>query len=152
MIQRFLLFIKQTVTPSISAQLAARSWCVGMFVAWSPFLGLQTILALVLSYLFSLKASITLTASFMINNIWTVIPISLANYNFGLFLFEKILHRAPPKNPAFFAPIELWLQTRLAIPTPSLWPFLIGGTILAFIISCASYPFVKRILLYFSKH
>ena len=151
MIQRFSSFIKQTAHLSISPDLATRSWCVGIFVAWSPFLGLQTVMALLLSYFFQLDARITLVASFVVNNIWTVVPICLINYAFGRLIFD-FFQITPLHNPSILEPIERFLILRIGIQTPNLSLFFIGGTLLAFIISASSYPLFKRIFVRFAQY
>ena len=46
-------------------------------------------------------------------------------------------------NPEWMLPINEWLQINLGIADLSFWGFMIGGNLLALIVSLAVYPVVK---------
>src|SRR2546422_11400139 len=64
----------------------ALGFAVGVFLAFSPFLGLHTLLGLTLAFLFGLNRVAVLVGLF-VNNPWTLVPIyAAATYIGGIFL------------------------------------------------------------------
>src|SRR5581483_10373754 len=58
----------------------ALSFCVGVYIAFSPFIGLHTVMTFIFVWLFGLNLAATFTASWLINNPWTMIPIYSTDY------------------------------------------------------------------------
>jgi len=69
----------------------ALSTSVGVFLACAPLLGIQTILAFLVSYLGGLNGSIVLIILFLVNNPLTMVPIIMADYGVGYLIFEKYM-------------------------------------------------------------
>jgi uncharacterized protein (DUF2062 family) len=119
------------------------SVCWGVFIAFSPFVGLHTVMVFFFGWLFSLHTSVLLIVSMFINNPWTMIAIYGIDHWFGKILcdFFGIDH-------TFFAPTFLqswnqWLFSYLAMTEFSLGAFLFGGNVLGFACALLSYPVVK---------
>jgi uncharacterized protein len=108
----------------------ALAFALGVFIAFSPTLGLHTITCLLLAWLFRLSKLVVLTAAF-INNPWTIVPM----YGFCLWLGTKITggHGATPRIPWN----EIGLQNAYVVLKPYLWSFIAGtlavGTVAAVI-------------------
>jgi hypothetical protein len=64
------IFLHTDDTPSR----AALAFAIGVFIAWTPVLGLHTLLALGVAFLFGLNRVAMLTGTF-VNNPWTIVPI-----------------------------------------------------------------------------
>lgn len=54
-----------------SPQLLAKSFAAGVFVAFTPFMGLHTVSALLVAWAFRLNKAVTLTGT-LVNNPWTI--------------------------------------------------------------------------------
>jgi len=115
----------------------ALSFSVGIFTAFSPLLGLQVVLAILLIALFRLNKPAVLVGTF-VNNPWTFVPIIAASTWVG----EQVCCRArdlPEIDWSSLAFATLHLQLRSYI-----WPFVIGSVLLGLIFSLLSYFFVYR--------
>ena len=121
----------------------ALAFGLGVFIAFSPLLGIHTGLALGLAFLFRLSR-VAILAGAWINNPWTLAPMFMA----GTALGCGILGVAPEsldqvqwslKGRAFY--VALWEGLR-----PLLLPFVIGNTILGVIGGGLSYLVVRSLL------
>ncbi len=101
----------------------ALAFAVGVFVAFSPTIGLHTITCFVLAWMFRLSKIVVLSAAF-INNPWTIVPL----YGFCLWLGIKITG-AMIATPDI-AWQSLTFTSAYHILRPYLWPF-VAGTIAA---------------------
>ncbi len=77
---RLLLFINE------SPHRIALTFSIGLFIGISPFIGMHTILALLVAFIFRLNKIIILLGTY-VTNPWTIIPI----YTFSTFIGTKIL-------------------------------------------------------------
>lgn len=121
----------------------AFAFAVGVFIAFSPFLGLHTIMATVLAFAFRFNKVAIYSGTFVNNPFLTFIPIVVASYAVGAFLLGRPL--APPaegmallRDPHPLA-AAYWreLFTR---GWDVLLPFAVGGTLLSVVCSLAAYP------------
>src|SRR5919107_4992967 len=67
----------------------ALAFAVGVFIAFSPFLGLHTIMATVLAFAFRFNKVAIYTGTFINNPFLTLVPIILASYAVGAFLLGR---------------------------------------------------------------
>ena len=127
----------------------ALAFAVGVFIAFSPFLGLHTILATLIAFVFRFNKVAIYTGTFINNPLITLIPIIVASYAVGAFVLGR-----PLRIPA--AGLEL-----LAHPHPLtgdyyrklfreswdvVWPFTIGGLTLSVVCSLIAYPVTSSLL------
>jgi uncharacterized protein len=131
----------------------ALSSAVGMFIAFSPYLGIQTPLIFILSWIMRLNAAVTFAVVYIVNNPWTMIPIVVMNYMLGLWISNHILHvDLTLYNPAWMQTFTGWLSAKLGtylkdyidVSKLSLWAYLIGGNILALTVGAVTYPLAKH--------
>jgi uncharacterized protein (DUF2062 family) len=127
----------------------ALAFSIGVFIAFSPFLGLHTITATVLAFAFRFNKIAIYAGMFVNNPFLTLVPIILASYAVGAFLLGKPL--ALPvegmellKHPRLFA--GDWWQRLFRQSGNVLIPFTIGGMVLATVCSLAAYPLTLRFL------
>ncbi len=113
-----------------------RSFCIGVYVAFSPFPGAHTLMMIAFKYLFNLHFP-TLFIATSINNPWTMIPFFSGDYIFGYWLVHTVLGWHPSWLLSFE---KLFGSTSICI-----WSFLIGGNILGIIAALACYPVAKKI-------
>src|SRR5215210_6297535 len=64
----------------------ALAFSVGVFIAFSPFLGLHTIMATALAFMFRFNKIAIYSGTFVNNPFLTLVPIILASYAVGAFL------------------------------------------------------------------
>ena len=119
------------------------SVCLGVFIAFSPLIGLHTIMVFFFGRLFSLHTPILLAVSMTINNPWTMIGVYGLDHWVG-----KITCNFFEIDPTIFAPAFLqswnqWLFSFLGTSEFSLGAFLVGCHVLGLICALISYPIVK---------
>lgn len=127
----------------------ALAFSIGIFIAFSPLLGLHTIMATVLAFLFRFNKIAIYTGTFINNPFLTLVPIIIASYAIGALLMGRPL-RMPAggvdllRNPQPFN-ADYYRQL-----LPNLWelvvPFAVGGTFLSVVCSVAAYPLTLRAL------
>jgi uncharacterized protein (DUF2062 family) len=108
----------------------ALAFALGVFVAFSPTLGLHIITCVVLAWVFRLSKFVILTASF-INNPWTIVPL----YSFCIWCGIKITGTTTAiPNIAWN---DLTFSSVYEALKPYLWPYIAGtlviGTVSAFL-------------------
>jgi len=140
----------------------ALAFAAGVFVAFSPFIGLHTVLVLLLAWAFRLNKAVALTGTF-VNNPWTIafiyigptwvfvnfmihlgIPIRKLNYALLEEEFRQTLERYSIWQPKFWA-------TFLHEFKPYIRPFLLGTTIAGIAASLCAYVFVYFGVKYYRK-
>ena len=127
----------------------ALAFSIGVFIAFSPFLGLHTIMATALAFLFRFNKIAIYTGTFINNPFLTLVPIIIASYTVGAFILGKPL-RIPDeglellKNPRLFSGDYyklLFVQSWNIV-----WPFSVGGMVLSVVCSAIAYPLTLRAL------
>lgn len=112
-------------------QLAA-AFAAGVFIAFSPTVGLHTLTCLLIAWLFRLSKIVVLTAAF-VNNPWTIVPM----YGFCLWFGMKITG-AEAATPAI-AWNELTFRNAYAVLAPYLWPFVAGTLVIGMFAAVVAY-------------
>ncbi|GEM_PF-1763452 len=136
----------------LSPHYRALSAAIGMFIAFSPFLGFHNIIAISIAIVFNRKIDKILIMGFTwVNNPWTTVPMYLAGFRLGETL-------CCPNNPFDFSKINWHIFTvsnflngrafgYLIHDLKSImFPFFLGCTILGLVASIATY-FVILIIL-----
>ena len=141
--------LRRLLTLDDPPERTALAFSVGVFIAFSPFLGLHTIMATVLAFAFRFNKVAIYTGTFINNPFLTLVPIILASYAVGAFLMGRPL-ALPPGG------LELLRDPHLL--TASYWrelfaqfwglllPFAVGGMVLSVVCSLAAYPVTLRLL------
>jgi uncharacterized protein (DUF2062 family) len=120
----------------------AFAFSIGVFIAFSPFLGLHTILATSIAFIFRFNKLAIYSGTF-INNPLTLVPIIIASYATGAFLLGRPLRISPeglellthphPLTAGYYRKL-LWESWQI------IWPFSIGATVLSVVCSLIAYP------------
>lgn len=124
----------------------ARTTALGVFIALSPFIGLQTFIVFLCAWLFRLPALILFTIVYLINNPFlTMIPIAIADYATGYILFTYIIPwDACSYNPSWFEwvaqKIAPYITYYLGVTQVCFWYFVVGGLVFAILVSVPLYP------------
>ncbi len=127
----------------------ALAFAIGVFIAFSPFLGLHTIMATVVAFLFRFNKVAIYAGTFLNNPIFTLVPIIIASYAIGAFVLGR-----PVGIPA--EGIELLKDPHLLTADyyrkvfreswEIVWPFTIGATLLSVVCSLIAYPVTSWLL------
>ena len=128
----------------------ALAFSIGVFIAFSPFLGLHTIMATAVAFLFRFNKIAIYTGTFINNPFLTLVPIIILSYAVGAFFLGRPL--AIPdegvellKNPRLLSADYyqvLFVQSWWNI----VWPFTVGATVLSVVCSLLAYPLTLRML------
>jgi uncharacterized protein (DUF2062 family) len=127
----------------------ALAFSVGVFIAFSPFLGLHTILATLLAFLFRFNKIAIYTGTFVNNPFLTLVPIILASYAVGALVLGRPIKMPVEgmdllQHPHVFSTDyynRIFLQSWDLVK-----PFAIGGMVLSVVCSLLAYPLTLRAL------
>ncbi len=127
----------------------ALAFAVGVFIAFSPFLGLHTILATLLAFFFRFNKLAIFTGTFINNPFLTLVPIVIASYAIGAFILGRPL-RLPADSLALLTEPHIlsgayWRQM-FGESWGIIWPFTIGGMVLSILGSLVAYPVTLNLL------
>lgn len=114
----------------------ALAFGLGVFVAFTPTIGLHTISCFLLAWAFRVSKLVTLTGSFLMNP-WTMVPL----YGFCLWLGIKMTG-STASAPAI-AWNELTFMNAFGVIKPYLWPF-VAGTISVGVLAAVLAYFLVR--------
>jgi uncharacterized protein len=127
----------------------ALAFSIGVFIAFSPFLGLHTIMATFIAFVFKFNKIAIYTGTFLNNPPLTLVPIIVASYAVGAFFLGQPLEIPAEglelfKNPHIFSGDY---YRRLFVESLNiLEPFALGGMILSVVCSVIAYPITLRAL------
>jgi len=122
----------------------ALAFSIGIFIAFSPFLGLHTIMATVIAFAFRFNKIAIYTGTFINNPILTLVPIIILSYAVGAFFLGRPLS-IPDEGIALLRDPHLLSRDyyrRLFVQSWNhiVWPFAIGATVLSVVCSLIAYP------------
>ena len=128
----------------------ALAFSIGVFIAFSPFLGLHTIMATAVAFIFRFNKIAIYTGTFLNNPFLTLVPIIIVSYAVGAFLLGRPLSIPDEglellKNPHIFSSDyyrRLFVQSWSTI----VWPFSVGAMALSIVCSLLAYPLTLRTL------
>jgi uncharacterized protein len=121
----------------------ALAFSIGVFIAFSPFLGLHTIMATAVAFLFRFNKIAIYTGTFINNPFFTLVPIIIASYAVGAVVLGRPWHIPEEglellRNPQLFSGdyyrrifVESW---------NIVWPFSVGAAVLSVVCSVLAYP------------
>ena len=126
----------------------ALAFSIGVFVAFSPFLGLHTVLATSIAFVFRFNKLAIYSGTF-INNPFTLVPIIVASYAIGALVLGRPLWISAEgvellENPHLLTADyyrKLFLESCQIV-----WPFTIGAAVLSVVCSLFAYPLTLWIL------
>jgi uncharacterized protein len=133
----------------------ALAFSIGVFIAFSPFLGLHTIMATAVAFIFRFNKIAIYTGTFLNNPFLTLVPIIIVSYAVGAFLLGRPLSIPDEglellKNPHIFSGDY---YRRLFVQSWSIvWPFSVGAMALSIVCSLLAYPLTLRTLRAYQSH
>ena len=127
----------------------ALAFATGVFIAFSPFLGLHTIIATVLAVIFRLNKVAIYSGTFVNNPFLTLVPIIIVSFAVGSFLMGRPLAISADGMRLLSEPNLLtgdYWRRLSSHGWEIVFPYAVGGMVLSFICSIASYPLTLRLL------
>ena len=127
----------------------ALAFSIGVFIAFSPFLGIHTIMATLIAFVFRFNKVAIYSGTFLNNPPLTLVPIIIASYAVGAVLLGRPW-RIPPegvellKHPHLLTADyyrRLFVQSWYVVE-----PFALGGMVLSVVCSLIAYPLTLRAL------
>ena len=121
----------------------ALAFSIGVFVAFSPFLGFHTILATSIALIFRFNKLAIYSGTFINNPLLTLVPIIIASYAVGAFLLGRPLRISSEGVELLTNPQPLTASYYRKLFRESwqiVWPFTIGATVLSVVCSVLAYP------------
>jgi uncharacterized protein len=121
----------------------ALAFAVGVFLAFSPLLGIHTLLAVVVAVAFRLSKP-AIVVGVWTNNPWTIAPMYSAGTLVGCFVLGV--------SPASLSEIEWSLHGRAFYESlvagfrPLLMPFIVGNLLLGAVAAAASFVVLRFLL------
>jgi len=135
-IAKFKDVFKKALLTGSSPERLTKSFCTGIFIAFSPFPGGHTIMMLIAKYLFDLHFP-TLFISASINNPWTMIPFFTFDYAFGYWFVHSLLGFNPGWN--------ISLAKIFGSGSICVWSFFVGGMVLSICTALICYPVMYKV-------
>jgi uncharacterized protein (DUF2062 family) len=127
----------------------ALAFSIGVFIAFCPFLGLHTILATFVAFVFRFNKIAIYAGTFINNPFLTLVPIIIGSYAIGAFILGRPL-KIPDEgvemltHPAIFSGDyyrQIFIQSWTIIK-----PFAVGATVLSVVCSLLAYPLTLKAL------
>ena len=127
----------------------ALAFSIGVFIAFCPFLGLHTILATFVAFVFRFNKIAIYAGTFINNPFLTLVPIIIASYAIGAFILGRPL-KIPDEgvemltHPAIFSGDyyrQIFIQSWTIIK-----PFAVGAMVLSVVCSLLAYPLTLKAL------
>lgn len=131
-------YVRKLLAAEESSERLALAFALGVFLTLTPFLGLHTILAFVVAFLFGLNRVAILFGLF-VNNPWTLVPY----YTIATYLGGHLIGFPKDISLPGFRWSQLWhgnFWALLAHQWRLLMPMALGSTILAVLGAMLSYP------------
>jgi uncharacterized protein (DUF2062 family) len=128
----------------------ALAFAIGVFIAFSPFLGLHTIMATAVAFWFRFNKIAIYTGTFINNPFLTLVPIIIASYAVGAFILGRPLSIPDEgvellKNPRLFSS-DYYQLVFVQSWNNIVWPFAVGAMALSVVCSLLAYPLTLRTL------
>jgi hypothetical protein len=125
----------------------ALAFSIGVFIGFSPFLGLHTLASVIVAFLFGMNRVAVLLGAWT-NTPWWLIPyytfatwlgMRVMKFHMDETFFQKVFRSGTEEG---FLRLDFWKE--LASQWPILLSFGIGSLILASILAMVSYPLALR--------
>jgi len=126
--------IKKAFDSGGSPENLTMAFCVGLFIAFSPFPGGHTVMILLVRWFFGLNLPVLFLAA-SLNNPWTMIPFYSLDYVFGYWLVHSFLGCS--------SSWEISLAKVFGSGKICLMSFFVGGNVLGLLAAFVSYPIMK---------
>ena len=148
--QIFKRFFKKIAKKELSVKRLTLSFCLGFFIAFSPFWGIHTLMAFGIPWLFGLNVAVVVATLYLFNNPLTMCAIVGAQYFLGhLVLVDLLKIDVARYNPVWMTHFNDWLSTtwvaKHASTHFSVWSFLVGSLLSGIFLAVLLYPVMRPV-------
>jgi uncharacterized protein (DUF2062 family) len=148
MLHRISQWLASLIVHERSGAKLAFSFCMGVYIAFSPFVGFHTLMTFALIWFLNLNVAVTFAASCLLHNPWTTIPIYGLDYLVGDWLLRGVCGiDTLSMNPHWMGWVNDTLSSYLGLPKISFWAFMVGGNLLGIFFSVGLYPIMKHLFM-----
>jgi uncharacterized protein (DUF2062 family) len=121
----------------------ALSFAIGVWIAFSPLLGIHTGLALAIAHLFRMSRTSMLIGAY-VNNPWTIAPMYTAGTILGCYLLGVSTEGLSEMDWSLHG--HAFYEAMLRGLRPYVWPYVVGNTILGCAAAAAAYFALRTML------
>jgi hypothetical protein len=143
MTERFRRVVQLLLHVEETPHRTALAFGIGIFIAFSPFLGIHMGIALLVAFLFRLNRVAILLGTYL-NNPWTLAPMYLAGTSLGCFLLGVSNDGLEAIDWDLHG--HAFIENLLTNLRPYVWPFLLGNTMLGLACGLVGYFVLRRVL------
>lgn len=135
--------IRRLLTLDDPPERTALAFAIGVFIAFSPFLGLHTIMATLAAFVFRFNKVAIFSGTFINNPPLTLVPIIILSYATGALLLGRPLRISQEGIDLLKDPHLLTADYYRKLGREGwqvVWPFTLGGMVLSVVCSLVAYP------------
>ena len=121
----------------------ALSFAIGVWIAFSPLLGIHTGLALAIAYTFRLSRASILIGAY-VNNPWTIAPMYTAGTVLGSYMLGVSTEGLSEIDWSLHG--HAFYEAMLRGLRPYVWPYIVGNTALGSVAAVAAYFALRTML------
>lgn len=121
----------------------ALAFAVGVFIGFSPLLGLHTIIVALVAFIWHCNKVAIFTGAY-VNNPWTLAPIIALSWAIGRRFISAPESSLPEFSLSAIITFSFWQA--LSAQWQQLLPFAIGATVLSVLFAALSYPLMLYVL------
>jgi uncharacterized protein (DUF2062 family) len=137
-------FLRQLLHLGDSPERTALAFSIGVFLSFSPFIGLHTIIGLVIAFLFKLNR-LALLIGVYVNTPWTLAPAASLGTAVGFFALGSEGKLSQISWDSMLS--ESFWKRMLSDVENLLLPFFVGNLVLSFVAALIAYLITRRVLL-----
>jgi uncharacterized protein len=134
--KKFSNTIKKALSSNENISKLVLSFCIGLYIAFSPFPGFHTIMILTFSWMFKLNLPVMFLGAFL-NNPWTMVPLYTFDYSLGYWILHKLFNLNVPWGISLG---KIFGSGKVCVIS-----FLVGGNILGILAALIAYPVANKI-------
>ena len=144
-------FLNRFARMDTSPKRLAASFCFGVFVSITPTVPFQTPIILGLGWLLGFNTVVAFASSWLFSNPFTLVPVYLIDYAFGVWFFEKVVGFDLVRyNPWWIEKFNGFLSRYIDVQKHfgtnfCLWCLLFGGLMVALLVSIPLYFILERV-------
>ena len=137
-------FLRQLLHLGDSPERTALAFSVGVFLSFSPFIGLHTALAILVAFVFRLNRLAVLIGAY-VNTPWTFAPVASFGTAVGFYALGTESRLSAIQWDSMLS--EAFWQQMFSDVDHLLLPFLVGNLTLSLLAGLISYLIMRRILI-----
>ncbi len=136
-------FLRQLLHLGDSPERTALAFSIGVFLSFSPFIGLHTVMGLAIAFLFRLNRLAVLVGAY-VNTPWTFAPVASFGTAVGFYALGTESRISAIAWDSMLSK-SFWQQTFSDV-NHLLLPFFVGNLILSLLAALIAYPIVRRLI------